>query len=362
MKTKDRKLTLVISSLGAGGAERVLSVLSDYWIRDGYEISLLLLSGNIDTAYQLNPRIVVYPLALLGKSRRWTDAVIENWRRLQVLRREITQTGPDMVLSFMTETSVLCILALVGKSIPVIACEHSDPFCDPPGRFWRYLRYWVFRWADRVVVLNSYAVSYFSAAVQRKICVIPNAVKKNKLEPDPGKRIIAIGRLEKVKRFDRLIRAFASLHPSYPDWELVILGDGSELTQLQQLVHSLQLDAFIQLPGRVDHPDHYLCHSGIFVLCSEYEGFPMALCEAMAAAVASIAVYYHPGVEDIIRDGENGLIVYGKDEKSLARTMTELLENPQRRMQLAEQGRCSMSKFDWQCVGKQWQAVFDRYA
>lgn len=361
MTGKIRRLTLVISSLDAGGAERVLSVLSDYWARDGYDITLLLLSNKIDSAYELNPLIHRQVLALRSKSKSWMHAVSANWRRLKVLRSEISQSRPDVVISFMTETSVLCILALVGKTIPVVACEHSDPYRDPENRAWRMLRRWVFRWADRVVVLSRYAASYFSTAIRRNVRVIPNAVKENVIAPEPELQIIAIGRLEKVKRYDVLINAFAALHKIHADWTLTIIGDGSQKHSLEELIHSLHMDLYIHLPGRVETPDHYLCHSGIFVLCSEYEGFPMALCEAMAAGVASISVFYHAGVEDIITDGENGLIVYEKDEKSLTRAMMELIEHPIRREKLAEQGRLSMHKFSWQHVGKQWQAVFNEY-
>jgi len=355
---KRRNLTLVIFSMGAGGTERVVSVLSDKWVQQGCRVTLIVLSDMADCVYSLNALVTIKTLSRHGESEGIISAFVANLYRLHALRRAISRSEPDIVITLMTDISVLCLLALIGKRLPVIVCEHSDPFVEPVHRVWRMLRRCTFPLADRIVVLNHYAASFFTSRIQSKIVVIPNPVQRNNLVNVPEQRVIAIGRLEYVKRYDMLINAFAIVHRHHPEWMLTILGDGVLKNTLQQQIKSLGLETIIELPGRIENPDLYLCTAAIFVLCSEYEGFPMALCEAMSAAVASISVYYHPGVTDIITDAMNGLIVYEKNVDSLSQAITKLIEYPMLRKELAVQGKLSMQRFSWNNIGRQWDQVF----
>ena len=124
------KLCLVISSLGTGGAERVMSMLANAWITDGHEVTLVTLNSITEDAYSVDPRIRRTKLALEGTSRNVVHAVLRNIRRVFQLRKAIRQTNAEIVLSFITVTNILVICACARLHKRVIVSERSDPVSD----------------------------------------------------------------------------------------------------------------------------------------------------------------------------------------------------------------------------------------
>src|SRR5918999_4421072 len=116
------RLTAVINSLGAGGAERMMAILTEAWAARGWEIELILtLAGpSEEPFFKPDPRIAVRHLDLYRPSRGLRDAVRGNLRRLRVMRHAIRASRPDAVLSFMVETNVLTVLATLGLGVPVV--------------------------------------------------------------------------------------------------------------------------------------------------------------------------------------------------------------------------------------------------
>src|SRR5690606_14960298 len=115
-----RRLCLVISTLGAGGAERVLSTLANRWAAEGHSVTLVTLSGAGDDFYRLDDSIERVGLDVIGVSRRPRDAVIQNLRRIRKLREAIVASRPDVVVSFMNTVNVLTLLAATRLGVPTI--------------------------------------------------------------------------------------------------------------------------------------------------------------------------------------------------------------------------------------------------
>ena len=148
-----------------------------------------------------------------------------------------------------------------------------------------------------------------------------------------------MGRLDPGKRFDLVIDSFADVAPDHPDWRLVILGDGPERGALAERIDRHGLSERIALPGAVARPDSVLERCRLFVLASDYEGFPNALCEAMACGLPVVATDCPVGPREIVRDGVDGVLVPPGDRRALSGALHQLMGDDGRRDRLGRSAR-----------------------
>ena len=135
------KITMVISDLYAGGAQRVMSRMANYWARRGVETSILTLTdGSVGPFYALEPGIHYVPLGIAAGSPNILAAVWNNMKRIRALRESICGTNPDVVVSFMDQVNVLTLLATTGTHLRVVVSERIDPSRYRIGITWELLR------------------------------------------------------------------------------------------------------------------------------------------------------------------------------------------------------------------------------
>jgi glycosyltransferase involved in cell wall biosynthesis len=168
-----------------------------------------------------------------------------------------------------------------------------------------------------------------------------------------------MGRLSPEKGFDLLIRAFAQVAASHPDWSLQILGEGEHRPALEALVHAFQLGDRVRLPGWVDQPESLLQQAALFVLSSRYEGFPNALLEAMASGLTCISFDCDSGPVEIIRHEVDGLLVPAEDTDALARALERLMADEALRVRLALEATTVVARFGYDGVLEQWDRLVD---
>src|SRR5674476_705626 len=151
------KIAFAVSTLGMGGAERVLVNMANYWSKRGHSIEILTLQPKGNTpSYELDDGIVYSPLSLALDSRHFIQFAANNFSRIRVIRQAIRRSKPDVVISLINRMNVLVSLASIGLGIPVVVCEHSDPAqCSIGGRGWELLRRLTYSRADSVVVLTN---------------------------------------------------------------------------------------------------------------------------------------------------------------------------------------------------------------
>jgi glycosyltransferase involved in cell wall biosynthesis len=360
------RLTLVTSSLGSGGAERVMAVLADAWVAVGHDVRILTFEPPTATAHwTIDPRVDIQRLDLLHERRDVLDAVRHTVRRVRRLRAAIRDGRPDVVVSFMDRTNVLTLVSTLGIRAPVVVAEHNDPHEERPGRAWTMARRVAYRRAARVVVLTRSATRYFRGAVRRRVVVLPNPVvpplgtrptAARPAEREQG-RIVAMGRLVPQKGFDRLLEAFARIGDR-PGWTLTIHGEGPDRAMLVARCEALGLSGRVALPGVTSDPAIALAAADLFVLSSRWEGFPTVLGEAMALGRPVVAFDCPSGPADLIRDRVDGILVPRDDIDALAAAIAGLIDDPERRSALAGRAPEVTARFGLPTILDRWEELF----
>tara|TARA_B110000858_G_C17516742_1_gene342884 strand:- start:37 stop:633 length:597 start_codon:yes stop_codon:yes gene_type:complete len=150
------------------------------------------------------------------------------------------------------------------------------------------------------------------------------------------KTILAAGRMHKFKQFNLLIKAFVKIADKYPDWDLVILGDGEERNFLEQLLVDLEISDRVFFPGSVGNVSEWYEKVDLFVLSSLVEGYPNVLLEAMAYGVPCISFDCETGPSELIKDRINGILVNpNTKEIGLSKAISEVIANEKFRKSLS---------------------------
>jgi glycosyltransferase involved in cell wall biosynthesis len=281
-----------------------------------------------------------------GSTTLWTD--------LQLLRA-LWRVRSGVLIG--TRPALNLLVSQIGRGPVLVATEHA-PFRRYNAALKREIRR---RYAalDAVVVLGEGERTAFEAITKgaTPVHAIPNAVPAL-----PGERarleahtVLAVGRLRRVKGYDRLIRAFATVVGDHPDWQLRICGDGRERAALQALVGELGLAAHVQLIGLVRHVEHELERASVFVLSSRAEGLPLALLEAMSKGVPVVSFDCPTGPREVIAHGVDGLLVPNGDEAALGRAIAALIEDDALRRRLGSAAIRKAEAFGIGGVGERWE-------
>ena len=358
------RLTLVISSLAIGGAERVTSTLANDWANHKHEVSLLTLdSGTTPPAYALDHRVQHIALDLAGNSPHALAAIWNNLGRVKKLRAAIRKSKPDCVISFVDQTNVLTLLATLGTDLPIVVSECVDPNSHRIGRPWRWLRKCLYERADGVHAPTRTILSRFSPSVQSRGFLIPYAAltcdvkAAERSEKPAGRSIVSIGRLTWQKGFDILLEAFAKIRGRHSSWDLKIFGDGPLRQDLEALRDRLGLADSVKLLGQVNDPMIHLHQADLFVMASRYEGFPIVLCQAMACGLPVIYTDCPTGPREIISNGIDGILVPNRDVDSLAQALDHLISNEEQRKFLAANAVKVTERFALPKVMEMWEAL-----
>lgn len=214
---------------------------------------------------------------------------------------------------------------------------------------------------DKFVVLTNEDRGYWGKLPN--ICVIPNAAMfvADRYSDVSNKRVIAVGRLDYQKGFDRLIQAWEIVYKSgkYNDWRLDIFGQGEWKEMLQGMIdeRGLNSSAFINKPTKNIGKEY--AESAMLVMSSNYEGFPMVMIEAMACGLPVVAFDFKCGPKDIISDGENGLIIRNGDIEALAEGMMRLMEDTENRKRMSLNARKIVDTYSEKAVMDKWIGLFN---
>ena len=322
------RVVFTIDSLKLGGAERVLLRWAGWCREEGWQVLVITRQGPQRDAYPVpegverwvEPRLSA-PLERLG----WFAFP---WRLL-ALRQLLRRYRSDVVVGVTTLPAVKLLLASAGLPLRTVVSERNYPPAKPPSLVWRWLRRFTYPWADLHLVQTVPAGVWLRdhCAVTRQR-LLPNPVSWPLPDREPvvspedwlaadHPLILAAGTKAHQKGFDRLMPVFAELGRRSPNLHLALLGlapgryhGRDQQAELRQaLADSPDLQQRLLLPGVSGSMARWYARATVFVLPSRYEGFPNVLLEAMAAGCACIASDCLTGPSDLIRHGENGLLL-----------------------------------------------------
>jgi len=361
------KILLAIATLGAGGAERVMTVLADAFAGHGHQVTLMTLDSKRNDFFAVSAAVERIALGQYGASRSWIVGLYANLRRILEIRRVLGRVRPHVVISFMTEMNILAIIACAGRRTPVLVSERTDPRVHRIGRAWNWLRRVTYRRAAGLVVQTNAVAEWLTAAHTGlpPVTVIPNPVLHLSSAQPPLKHgarayLLAAGRLIHSKGFDVLIRALALLGRQGVEFDLVVAGEGAEESTLRRLAGELGVSARVRFIGRVADLDAWMATAFAFVLPSRYEGFPNVLLEALACGTATIATDCPSGPREILENGKYGLLVPCEDPAAIATAVVTLQTNPDIRARLRKIGPSVVERFGVQAVAARWESLMQR--
>lgn len=346
------KLTFVTSTLHAGGAERVISLLANSFCQKGYEVEIVC----------INKHLVFYPIDEKVKVWFAEDEVksLSILKKVFWLRNHIKNDRPDVVIAFMLEVYCVTLASLIGVSVPVISSERIDPHFF--GRAKGLLRWLLLRRTTHLVVQTVRIKDFYSAKLQSRTTIIPNPVTDKVFSLTPTlkqKRIIAVGRLAYQKNYPMMFRAFAKVHHDFPDWQLVVYGNGPQKEEIRGVIERLGMEGHIILAGKSDHVVEEMNKSSLFVMSSDYEGMSNALLEAVCVGLPVISTDVS-GARDLITEGVNGYIVPVGNERALTLALSSMLSSPEKMDEMGRQSKALAPRFREEQIVGQWEELIKK--
>lgn len=349
-----RRIALVISSLGAGGAERVIAELSRHWHAAGAQVTVIAFDCSSDPIYHQFDKHICFRRLCIANSGPGSAV-----RRIVALRAALRSERPDVAISFLTKINVLALAAGLGTDIPVVAAERNNPERQRAHWVWRLSLAVLYLRAAAVVCQTRDSVRCVPRWARGRAVVIPNPIAG---PPGPDQqcappRLVAVGRLVAQKGFDLLIEAFALIARRHPSWLLDIWGEGPDRSELQAQIDERGLQARINLCGISPMPGGWAARADAFVLASRFEGFPNVLGEAMAAGLPVVAANCDFGPADLVSPDETGLLVAPDDVPALADGLDRLLGDKALRDRLGAAARRSAARFALEHVAAAWDRL-----
>ena len=349
------KISFFIGSMISGGAERVISLLANEYAQNGWNVEIVLMLKNEVNRKQfvLDSRIQIVDLSI--KEGAYKRNALK-W--LKSIRHYVKKEKPDCIISFIGRINALVLTATMGVNIPILVSERNDPKHDGRSKLMQWYCNRIYRRASAIVYQTNYEKSCFDRRLDEKSYIIPNPVEvvddynKNENEFE----ISTAGRLVKQKNHALLIEAISYVKEQFPQVRCYIYGEGTLRCQLEQQVTQLGLNKYVFLPGNKTDINNWVAKSSIFVMPSDYEGLSNALIEAMMQGKACISTNY-PGANELIKNGENGLIVHCGDSKELAYAINTLLGKKELRKKLGDEAMADSKKFKKEYVIEQWKNV-----
>ena len=360
------KIFFIIKNLSSavGGAERVFCKISSLMVDKGHDITLVTFDKeNGNDFYPIKESIKRINLSIGDSSSKTNFS--EYLRRIFALRNLLSNKNPDLVVGFMHSAYIPLSFALLGKSIPLVASEHTaiNHYLRRPLQLLLLLISSFL--INRFTVLSLLIKNKYPSIISKKMIVIPNPVtvvnslKKNN---NLSKRniLLSVGRLEKEKDHITLIKSFSIISKFYKDWDLHIIGEGKLRNKLNEKINSLGLIDRIYIKGFTKDIDLKYREAKIFAIPSRYEAFGLVTAEAMSHALPCIGFADCPGTNELIINEKTGLLVDGKNRQlSLASGLKRLFEDPKLCKELGLKGRQKINlNFSDKIISNHWDNLF----
>lgn len=354
------KITFFIQDITTrGGTERTTCCLANEFSNNGHSVSIVsAFSAGTKVQYPLlqNVNLVLWNDGQYDMKMSFVKRFIIAISKMKKIRRTKEFQDADVILGQRIFASLLIFLS--GLSKKSIACEHFKyGMYNSIIRFFRNLLYKRF---ERVVVLTERDRQRFRKHGVRNVCVIPNMISIVPIEKTVGeqKRIISVGRLDKQKGYDLLLKSLPAVFRQYPDWHLDIFGEGIDFDELNLLRKKLNLESNVFFKGFVKNIEEEYANSSFYVMSSRYEGFPMVLLEAMACGLPIVSFDCPEGPSVLLKDG-GGILVKYLDIKALEESICTMISDKKLRDKMALEASNIVMLYKSEIIYNKWIKLFN---
>ena len=361
MNTK-KKLAFVIHSLTDGGAERVVTILSNHLSHKFNVIIITLVKANV--FYKVNDSIPIFNVKENNTSKNLYGALLNNWQTVSGIKSIIRKEKVDILISFTTSVNVLCLISTINKKVPSIISERNNAMAVPPNFFWKNLRNLFYKHANFLVVQTQGNKNFYSSIMRdSKIEVIQNPLAKT-YDLTPQKvitnkfNILTVGRLTKNKAHHIILHALHKI--DNVNWNLTIIGDGPEMEPLKDLTIKLNLHEKVLFTGQISNVKEYYLQSDIFLFTSRSEGFPNALMEAYAFGVPCISTDCNYGPSDIIKNDHDGILIPVDDINNLEKAIRRLSTDKSLREKFSDNAKKNIARFNINLIASKWEELVEK--
>ena len=370
-----RVTILTVSGWGKGGTTRAMLNLAEY-LKDKHEIEIVGLWRIRDEPFfehpegvpvhamedlrpghqprGINALLARLPSVLVHPGDRWSTSfsLLSDIRLVRKLRRRTgilitTRPALNLLAGLLRPPGLI----MIGQEQMHLGAHKPELNAAMPG---------LYKHLDAFAVLTEGARADYDRHLNGKVKLvrIPNSARELGAPADlDAKRVLAAGRLTRQKGFDWLIPAWAQVEAKHPDWKLRVCGEGNWRERLEAQVTELGLEN-IELPGSCPDMADQMSNASIFALSSRFEGFPLILCEAMSKGMAPVAFDCPTGPAEMIRDGENGLIVPLGDIDGFASALLRMIEDDELRHRCGPAAAETGRNFKMDAIGPMWDELF----
>jgi len=349
-----KSLVFVIGTMGNGGAERVIANLSNQFVQDNINVSIITIYGTLQT-YQLNDKVSLCHIVCNSKIK-----ALRPFERMIKMRRIISRISPDIVVSFLADVNIHTLIALIGKEIPIIVSERNDPTKSPDAKWIRKLRDALYKRASGVVYQTQETAEYFKRYVPNKIkqTIIANPIKDDLpfyvSRPEKVEFITAC-RLNKQKNLHLMINSVKRVLDSGYECFLNIYGEGPMRQELEAYIDSVGLGEQVRLCGFSDNIHEKMAKATAFIISSDFEGISNSMLEALGIGIPVIATDCPVGgARQYIMNEVNGYLVPCRDVDSMSRAMIDVIENPAKAIKMGKEATKIRKMISTKKIASQW--------
>ncbi|HAY3551988.1 glycosyltransferase family 4 protein [Elizabethkingia meningoseptica] len=365
----------ILGTFNSGGMERVLANKANYLVAQGYDITIITTDQKGRKSYfEMNPQIKNIDLGInytdnndKGLFQKLLSYPRKQRIHKQKLQKLLVALEADVVISmFDNDASFMYKIKDGSRKILEIHFSRFKRLQYGKKGLWKIINKLrsnadlkVAKQYDRFVVLTHEDKGYWGQKLPN-IAVIPNANSfvASAKAPLEIKRVIAVGRYDYQKGFDELIDVWAKIYTMHPEWSLDIFGHGPLKEELQNQIDRLGLTEVVRLCTPVKNIEHEYLNSSVLAMTSRYEGLPMTLLEAQACGVPLVAYACKCGPRDIIKDGVNGYLIEGEDQKKMAEKLMLLMADTELRKKMGDAAYKFSDNYTEDQIMTQWMELF----
>ena len=357
---REHRIGFMITTLGLGGAERVISnIANKFASRSGWKVYFIV-KYKASEEYELHPsikRINVFERAPKSHS------IKALFSHVKVVRQVCKENDIDILVNFMAASNIKGILATLGLKTKCIVSVRDDPNSAYGEWYLSLMAKSLFLLADGIVFQTSEEAQWFGGKIRRQGVIIPNPVNgKFRLTDEEyksvkvRKNIVAVGRLEEQKNHLMLLKAFEKIKKEFPNEKLIIYGKGSYYETIKNFIEKTGLEESVDLAGVSYNIHEKIKDAKLFVMTSNHEGIPNAMLEAMTLGLPVICTDCPAGgPREYICDGKEGLLIKVGDIEGLVKAMRRMLLDNNLRTSLGEAARIKSKIFSEEVVFEQWK-------